>query len=240
MSREFKETADRVGLSRFHPGRIVIVATLVLLVVAMSIAYMTVSSEIAARKRLVEATEDTKVQAISLFLAREIDNLSSDLHVVSGYEDYYALFESDGQAGREDLAGEFLTISQSKGIYDQVRYLDVEGQEVIRVNYNDGKQALVPDEDLQNKKGRYYFDDTFNLSRGEVFVSPLDLNIENGEIEQPLKPMIRVGEPVFDRAGNKRGIVLLNYLAGNVLDDLDEFFPIGGRECFWPTMTVTG
>jgi len=27
---------------------------------------------------------------------------------------------------------------------------------------------------------------------GEVFASPLDLNVEQGEIEQPLKPMLRI------------------------------------------------
>jgi diguanylate cyclase (GGDEF)-like protein/PAS domain S-box-containing protein len=46
----------------------------------------------------------------------------------------------------------------------------------------------------------------------------LDLNIEKGAIELPYKPMIRVGTPVFDRLGDKRGIVLVNYLAANLLD----------------------
>ncbi len=71
---------------------------------------------------------------------------------------------------------------------------------------------------LQNKKNRYYFRDVFKLNQGEVFVSPLDLNIERGEIEQPLKPMIRFGTPIFDKYSNKRGIVLLNYLGSKLLN----------------------
>ena len=64
---------------------------------------------------------------------------------------------------------------------------------------------------LQNKEGRYYFKDTIQPEKGEVFVSPFDLNIERGEIERLLKPMNRFGTPVFDITGRKRGIVLLNY-----------------------------
>jgi hypothetical protein len=45
-----------------------------------------------------------------------------------------------------------------------------------------------------------------------VYLSLLDLNIEREQIEQPPKPMIRFGTPVFDRSGRKNGILLFNYL----------------------------
>jgi len=106
-----------------------------------------------------------------------------------------------------------LELSEQRRLYDQVRILDLNGSEVVRINFNNGHPAPVPADDLQSKKGRYYFEDALSLARGQVFVSPLDLNIERGEIEQPLKPMIRFGTPVFDSAGKKRGIALLNYLA---------------------------
>ena len=89
--------------------------------------------------------------------------------------------------------------------------------EIIRVNYNQGIPAVVPQDKLQNKKHRYYFKDVFKLNKGEIFISPLDLNIENKQVERPLKPMIRVGTPIFDAAGNKRGIILLNYLSARLL-----------------------
>jgi PAS domain S-box-containing protein len=90
--------------------------------------------------------------------------------------------------------------------------------EIVRVNFNNGRPSVVPQEKLQDKKGRYYFDDAFILNEREVFVSPLDLNIERGKIEQPLKPMIRFATPVFDDCGEKRGIVLLNYFGSELLD----------------------
>ncbi len=60
--------------------------------------------------------------------------------------------------------------------------LDMKIHSVLRgwVNFNNGSPTVVPQSGLQNKKNRYYFYDAFKLNRGELFVSPLDLNIENG------------------------------------------------------------
>jgi two-component system, sensor histidine kinase and response regulator len=58
------------------------------------------------------------------------------------------------------------------------------------------------------------------LSPGDIYVSPLDLNIEHGIIEQPRKPMLRLAKRLFDRDGHSRGIVIVNYLALNLLEAL--------------------
>ena len=78
---------------------------------------------------------------------------------------------------------------------------------------------------MQNKGARYYFTDSIALDRGGIYVSPLDLNVENGQVERPLKPVIRFGMAVFDRQNRKRGVVLLNYLAENMLTRLKQMGP---------------
>ncbi len=158
------------------------------------------------------------------------------------------------------MSQEFLRFSSSSGLYDQIRLLDETGMEIVRVNFNQGRPSIVPEGKLQNKGRRYYFADTFRLDAGDVFVSPLDLNIERGAIERPLessirgesavferiwnagrdgkyaKPMIRFGVPVCDRRGRKRGIVLLNYFGSHLLGRLTEIeraeaFAEHGRQC---------
>jgi PAS domain S-box-containing protein len=121
---------------------------------------------------------------------------------------------------RQHASRDLLEFSRTHRHFDQVRVIDSGGMELIRVNYNQGNPALVPPSQLQNKKHRYYFIDSWKLSRHELFVSPLDLNIERGEIEQPFKPMIRLATPVFDRMQEKRGIVIVNYLAASLLAEL--------------------
>ncbi len=127
-----------------------------------------------------------------------------------------ALEERPGARSR--LAGDWRTFLRAKRVYDHVRWIDAAGNERVRINFNSGAIRTVPADRLQNKAKRYYFADTVWLNSGEFFVSPLDLNIERGEIEHPFKPMIRAGTPTFDRAGRRRGIVILNYLANHLID----------------------
>jgi diguanylate cyclase (GGDEF)-like protein len=123
---------------------------------------------------------------------------------------------------KKDIEKEYIAMSLAKKTYDQIRYIHNNGMECVRVNYANGNPEAVPTEKLQNKAKRYYFTDTIRLGRKEIFVSPLDLNIEHGKIEKPLKPMLRFGTPVFNNDGEKHGIVLLNYLAENLLDYIRE------------------
>jgi signal transduction histidine kinase len=90
----------------------------------------------------------------------------------------------------------------------------------ISLNYNNGYPAAVAENDLQNKNDRYYFQDAIKLNKNEICASPLDLNIEHELIEQPLKPMIRIATPVFDKTGKKRGVLLFNYLGENIINML--------------------
>ncbi len=151
----------------------------------------------------------------------DIRRVSSDLISIASQNEIRPFWDDDGvllPGVLTALAREYYRFSADRQLYDQVRLIDEHGMEIMRVNFNDGHPAVVPQEELQDKQGRYYFDDAFKLARGEVFVSPLDLNIEHGTIEKPLKPMIRFATPVFGQRGEKRGIVLLNYFGTKLLE----------------------
>ena len=119
------------------------------------------------------------------------------------------------------LANDWITFLKTKPTYDQIRYLDLKGNERIRVNFDGGRAYSVPDEKLQNKFGRYYFTDALKLNRGEFFISPLDLNVERGQVEFPLNPTIRIGVPIISDEDVKQGILLLNYKGKHVLNTLN-------------------
>ena len=121
------------------------------------------------------------------------------------------------EKGRGRLANDFALFSGISKDYDQIRFLDSTGMEVIRVNLIENVPLVVPQNKLQQKGNRYYFKEIFAQKKGDIYVSPLDLNIEFGKVEQPLKPVIRLGTPAFDSEGNKRGIIVLNYLAEQII-----------------------
>ncbi|MHC4714719.1 MAG: hypothetical protein ACYTAN_15865, partial [Planctomycetota bacterium] len=140
----------------------------------------------------------------------DLSEVVDDLAILTEQPSVKRFLDQSTAQSREEVQKQFLLFSRRRERYDQIRIIDATGMEVVRVNYNDGSPAVVPDNRLQSKKGRYYFEDTMTLEKGRVFVSPLDLNIEGGEIERPLKPMIRFGVVLFDSAGDKKGILLLN------------------------------
>ena len=121
---------------------------------------------------------------------------------------------------KNSVENEWKVFSDSKMKYDQLRYLDDQGNELLRINYNKGQPEIVPEDLLQNKKDRYYFTETIKLGPGEIYMSKFDLNIEGNSIEQPEKPMIRFGIPVFDKNNVKTGVFVANYLGGNIKQKL--------------------
>lgn len=150
-------------------------------------------------------------------IEREFKAIESDLVFLSRHHELKEMFTGDAALHKKSLAEEFLSFSNVRKIYDQIRFLDETGMEVIRVNFSDGRPYIVPEDQLQSKADRYYFQESITRDEGEIYVSQFDLNMEGGEIEQPLKPVIRYGTPVIDRHGNKRGILLFNYLGVNLL-----------------------
>ncbi|MGL4798583.1 MAG: HD-GYP domain-containing protein [Cellulosilyticaceae bacterium] len=118
------------------------------------------------------------------------------------------------------LRDEWILFFNYHTIYDQICYLDESGQEVVRINYKDGKGEGVERERLQDKGGRYYFVESMWLKEKEVYVSRIDLNIENQQIEEPIKPMMRFATPVYTSDGTPKGVVVFNYYAKRLLDQL--------------------
>ncbi len=148
---------------------------------------------------------------------QDFQAVMSDLLILSKHNAFHHKGSLMSLEGFKSLQADFLLFSKMKTVYDQIRFLDTEGLEIIRVNYKDGSATAVPANALQNKGGRYYFEESLVVPQGQIYVSPLDLNMERGQIEQPFKPMIRFGTPVFNAKGEKTGIVLLNYLADRLL-----------------------
>ncbi len=148
------------------------------------------------------------------FFKSELTIVIGDLKFLAGLHSMADLLHSPTDLNvRQALASDFKLFAEQRERYDQVRFLDVDGMELVRVNYRDTAASITGQKGLQSKKKRYYFEDSIKLERGEVYISRLDLNVEHGEIERPFKPMLRLATPVYDIQGNKRGVVILNYLA---------------------------
>jgi len=167
-------------------------------------------------------------QANSLF-SRELGHIKSTTLFLRN--SVYALSSSRNHVlkpawWQSDITQIFSQFAMTSPFISQVRWLNPEGKELIRVNSHDGHTTVVPDSQLQDKSDRYYFHQA-NLATGNnVYISPVDLNMENDQIVRPLEPTLR-GVVSLNR--NHPGVLVVNYNLTKLFEQLralsnDHFF----------------
>jgi len=186
-----------------------------LLVGGGTVVFRMERAEFLKELRRIEANSlDLQTTAID----RELDHIMADVLFLASQNELILHLDTGDSKAVRDMEREYVHLAHSRQVYDHIRFLDADGRERVRVNARDGQVSVVPRDRLQNKGSRYYFKECIALERGGVFLSPLDLNVEGDHIERPFRPMLRIGTPVFDSQGRKRGVVLVNYDARNLLD----------------------
>lgn len=117
----------------------------------------------------------------------------------------------------------FMMISSTDENIMQIRYIDEFGNEKIKIarDFQYTQAKFIKDSDLENKEDRYYFKDSKTKFKNKIWVSKIDLNIENNQIEIPFKPTIRTIKSI-NRHGEFKGILIINYFAQQLLDEIKQ------------------
>lgn len=203
------------------------------------IAYGLLQIEAEKQMTAIRAQNSGRAEVAAKLLDHDIETVTSDLQVLARAPSVSRYLTTGSETDLTAVAELFFEFAREKAYYDQIRFIDATGRETVRVNRTPDGPVLVPDPELQDKGSRYYFRDTLRLAPGEVYVSPLDLNIEHQSVEVPHKPMLRLGTPVADAAGNKRGVVILNMFGDELLRHFREAMGEGrhamlvNREGYW-------
>ncbi len=211
-----------------HPGQLLALFLPIVLFITVSaciIYWIEREHEHAKHAQDAHETVTLSIRAIG----RTMQTITRDLRYLSDETAMQQVLDHPNPKNMDNLAADWMSFSRNKQIYDKIRWIDETGMERLRINYGSPRSIRVPTSELENKSKRYFFYDTFKLNAGEIFVSPLDLNVDNNEIEIPHKPTIRLGMPVFDRDGRKRGILLINYLAIDLLSTFEKSFQLNKR-----------
>ncbi len=174
------------------------------------IAIIGAAAYIGARNRVRERASHRVVRALESSAANLgacLGGIGGDAWLLARHADAGDAVGLPGPTTR--ISADLLRFAESRTSYAQLRYIDDAGQERLRVDRRDGRAVAVPEAQLQDKSGRDYVVRGRALAAGQVYLSPLDLNVESGAIERPLRPMLRVVTPVF-RGSNHAGMVVLN------------------------------
>lgn len=178
----------------------------------------------ASKKEFIrDSLKESEHHEVTIFaesLEEHFDWLVNDLNFIAALYRNSRYAETVSVAACDDLATNLLAFSRESKIYDQIRFIDTDGQERIRINYNHGRPISVPAAQLQNKRERYYFDQANKVAAGKIYLSDLDLNVEHGEVERPYKPMLRVAVAVQNAHRQPAGIIMLNYYGSHLLQHI--------------------
>ncbi|NWF36318.1 PAS domain S-box protein [Mariprofundus sp. KV] len=205
---QFKTGILRYFLAAFLP--------LALLIVSAAYAIYVVDSNGQIKLKVQQNQSMIKLQTAAI--TQDFTLIASDILFLAAESELQEAFEEGDTEHLQQASIELKNFVKAKKIYDQIRFIDNNGMERIRINFDGTDASIVPVDKLQSKADRYYFTEALKLKAGEIYISPLDLNIENGEVEQPYKPMIRFTTPVMDSRGNRLGFLVSNYYGQVMLD----------------------
>ncbi len=215
--------------------KIVVPMVILAVVPAIFVGLFTISSvRTALRTTAIQRLEfdaASRVRAISEFL----EGVRRDLRFISELTPVRDLTGAMGSFTAEQVDDsrrvaerELAIFAQGKRAYYQVRYLDDTGDEVIRLNIDKGQVEIVSPERLQDKGNRYYVREALALEPGQIYVSPMDLNVEQGQVELPYRGVVRYAARVRGSDGRGCGLVVINLYADYVLSLLAPL-PVGAE-----------
>lgn len=153
--------------------------------------------------------ESKSLHALTINKMHDLELLYSDVLFLSSLQDVHNLGATD------EVEKDFARIIEFRKVYDQIRLLDTNGYERVRVNAGE-KPEIVEENKLQFKGSRDYFKASVHLPENYIYISPITLNQENGKIEYPEKPVMRVATPIFNSDNKRQGLLIINYLTSHL------------------------
>jgi EAL domain-containing protein (putative c-di-GMP-specific phosphodiesterase class I) len=207
-SRE--KRALKNAFRRFLPALLAAVA-----VVSVVTSYLHFLDE----RRLIVSKQQEMILDAQINYNNYITDLTSIVHSI---EINYAQLVAGGESNEVETL--FIDAIDKNPAIDQLRVLDLNGMEILRVNRGVPTPYVVPQSELQDKSDRYYYTETRLLGRNQFLFSALDLNVENNEIDLDpytglTKPTFRISTPIVMNE-ERIGYFVVNFLMRNYLSDL--------------------
>ena len=128
-------------------------------------------------------------------------------------------FNAGPQATHAAIQEALLTLMYRNPLYGQARWLDTSGMELARISRTADGPVPAASSELQDKSARPYFIDAIRLQPGQVYLSAFDLNLEQGKVEMPYKPLIRMALRLPVVRGHDHGLLVINMPAQHLIDE---------------------
>lgn len=180
----------------------------------------------AAQRDLLTAT-----QVLGRNLHATIHEVSSDALVLASLSITPTLAAAPGgevsERGSRMLADTFSSILAVHPDYFQIRLIGAgeNGLERVRVDRDGNQLTRVQGDELQEKAHYAYVYNTLKLGRGQVYLSSIDINHEEGAHAGLNKPTVRVATPVVAADGRVQGLIVINLDLNSLFERLKSDLP---------------
>lgn len=209
---------------RFNPGTILPAflrsfAPIALLIIlsAWLIAFIETDRQLKELKKPELLNVSLAAGALENQLARPIRHLLSLAYEEAPVQDALNA-EIHNQASLLALESSFSSLLVRNPEYGQVSWINSDGIEALAVNQAAGGNIWRnTSEKRHDRNAQYYVQEALKRQQGEVYVSPLDLDIEDGNLLAPFQPKIRLVTRVFRKTGSANGLFVLTVNAQPML-----------------------
>ncbi|WP_340677684.1 HAMP domain-containing sensor histidine kinase [Paraglaciecola sp.] len=121
---------------------------------------------------------------------------------------------------RQQVQRYFADFGQAANHISQIRWINLSGQEMIRVDFSAHSTTIFAPSLLQNKSSRYYVTQGLKVEAPKVYLSPIDLNKEHGEVQRPFQITIRATLKTNQEQHLIQGVLVINYNLNSLFSDV--------------------
>ena len=144
--------------------------------------------------------KDLQSAKYDIKLLTKYDSMKAIIRATNNKNHYDSVTNNTLKGLKDRLKVDIKSILDYKEAYFNIRLISESGQEIITViKSSDGKVIIKKDSQLQNKSNRSYFKAFKNLKDGEIDISKINLNKENGVFSYPYIPTLRIATPIYNK-----------------------------------------
>lgn len=190
------------------------------LILIFSVTIVIYYEDVKNEQDILEHEEQHHLELADVTIFSNFQYTIKDLSAISEKQEIIRFLDGN-ESDKENLEVLFQHFLEVNANYDQIRLLNETGMEVIKIKNGNEDTFIVPENQLKYRGNRNYFQEVIQHKKDEVYVSPFELNIENEEIEIPINPVIYFGTPIFDNYNQSRGVIVINYLGSEILNQFE-------------------
>jgi signal transduction histidine kinase/CheY-like chemotaxis protein len=193
-------------------------ALFALLVAATVIALAFLAQHLIWKYALRETSRDYlgNMDRDAFFVSARVRGRANDMFFLKRVAEEEMARHPDAPIASDNLRSAISTMMLARSQYMSIRLLDLKGMETLRYNWDGTHLVEVPRQQLQDKSKRPFFSQTLHATPDAVVFSPLDLNVEHGQIQMPPRPTLRASGQIVGPDGKPRALLILNYMGEQV------------------------